>query len=165
MERMRAAEDAGQASEQMLARRQALREHLPLPIEWWFEMYHLVRDLSIRRYPFHLVTYDRLLRAPEQEIRGVLEWLGGGDADAAISVVKPELRSQQDPIVGPDDLLDDEMITTFDEFYAHIDGERALPATFLRKMNALHKRMRPEWIQAWSKRTALNRIRRSVTTT
>ena len=119
------------------------RGTLPPPVEWWFENYELIRDAAVRRYPLYLLTYDRLLRAPEREIAAVLRWIGKGDASAALRAVAPELRTQQKPAVPAG--LDEETLSLFDEFYQTIDDSRALPAAFIGRMNALHARMQREW--------------------
>lgn len=127
---------------------------MPLPVEWWFEVYHLVRDLSVRRYPFHLVTYDRLLEQPAEEIAGVLGWLGSGDVEAATAAVKPQLRTQKAPKVDTEGLLDAEAIALFDRLYAQVHSERVLETSLLGEMNALHARLPQTWKAAWARRVA-----------
>ncbi|MCB9777678.1 MAG: hypothetical protein H6742_03865 [Alphaproteobacteria bacterium] len=128
------------------------RPELPLPVEWWFEVYHLVRDVSLRRYPFHLVSYDRVLERSDEEIAGVLGWLGGGDVEAAVAAVQPGLRTQEAPDVDVTGLLDEEAVDLFDRFYTSIHTERVLPTALLGEMNALHARLPGAWKNAWLRR-------------
>lgn len=150
MQRMHTLEDQN-ASPEALARRKQQRDSLPLPVEWWLEVYHLIRDLSVRRYPFHLVTYDRLLQDPAAEIRLVLGWLGVPATDEAIAAVRPRLRTQAAP--AADTPLDAEAVALFDDLYAQIHEERVLHAPMLARMNALHARLPQHWKEAWARRT------------
>ncbi len=100
--RIRATE-VGADPDQRVAGLVARRSPLPPAIEWWFETYDLIRDLTTRRYPFHLTTYDRVLADPEAQIRKVLAWIGGEpDAEAACAAVAGTLRS-----VGPARVAED----------------------------------------------------------
>jgi hypothetical protein len=124
------------------------RGAMPPPIEWWFETYELVRDVATRRYPFHLVTYRKLLDDPETQIDKVLNWIGSGDRDAAIAAVKPSLRTQKRPEVDVGDLLDAEAISVFDDVYDMVHEHGRLDAGILARMNALHARLEPKWSRA-----------------
>lgn len=128
-----------------LAKVQERRGKLPPPIEWWFETYELVRDVATRRYPFHLVTYRRLLEDPDTEIRRVVEWIGKGDADAAIAAVNPELRTQHAPDVDVSDILDDDAVAVMDAVYESVHQNGRLDAALLGRMNELHGRIEPKW--------------------
>lgn len=121
------------------------RGKLPPPIEWWFETYELVRDVATRRYPFHLVTYRKLLQDPEQEITRALKWIGKGDVAAAVAAVQPSLRTQEAPDVDVGDLLDDETIEVMDAVYESIYSTGGLEAPLLEKMNAVHARIEPRF--------------------
>ncbi len=157
LERLYALEDAfnrtrplrdGETEEQRqgaLARVAERRGKLPPPIEWWFETYELVRDVATRRYPFHLVTYRRLLEDPDKEIRRVVEWIGEGDADAAIGAVKPELRTQEAPEVDVSGILDADAVAVMDAVYDSVHQRGRLDAALLGRMNALHDRIEPNW--------------------
>src|SRR5688572_8443921 len=52
---------------------------LPPALEWWSCNYGLVRDLAIRGYPVHVLSYDGFLRDPERTTSEVLGWIGAGD--------------------------------------------------------------------------------------
>ena len=117
---------------------------LPPALEWWFENYELIRDVAVRGYAFHMTTYDRLLREPEGEVRGVLEWLGGGNVEAAIAEVTPELRTFDGPEVD-DPQIDPETAALFDRFYAAVDGGDGLSGELVAEMNATHRQLVERW--------------------
>jgi hypothetical protein len=127
---------------------QADNDHVALSpaLEWWCNNYGLVRDLAIRGYPVHVVSYDALLRDPARVASEVLGWVGCGDAEAAARVVRPELRTASDDR-PPDDELADGIATrhleVFDELYAEIDGERPLSASFVEQLNRTNEELRP----------------------
>lgn len=119
---------------------------LPPALEWWCSQFALVRDLSIRRYPAHVVSYDALLRDPERVVAEVLAWIGHGDATAAAAVVRPSLR-RADPGTTSDEALADGLprhhLAVFDELYAAIDGERPLHARLVERLNETDRELRP----------------------
>ncbi|MEM6995607.1 MAG: hypothetical protein AAF721_34165, partial [Myxococcota bacterium] len=69
----------------------------PPAMEWWMENFALVRDMSLRRYPAQLQTYDEVLAHPEKVIGRVLGKIGHGDVEKAVAAVKPENRTQERP--------------------------------------------------------------------
>ncbi|MCB9508028.1 MAG: hypothetical protein H6700_03610 [Myxococcales bacterium] len=140
-------------------------------LEWWSENFALLRDMSLRRYPAHVCTYDALLRDPERAIRGVFDWLGNGDAKSAAAVVDGTLRTQHvhggagarvgvvgagvadastetgqpggaDPTSLSPEGLDPETAAVADELYATLDGGRPLSAGLLGRMNDTELRLR-----------------------
>ncbi|MDG1478966.1 MAG: hypothetical protein P8R54_05210 [Myxococcota bacterium] len=112
----------------------------PPELEWWQEMYALIGNASIRRLPLHLVTYEQLLRDPEGELTGALEWLGGGDLSAAIAAIQPDLRTQHHPEITSD-VLDANAISVLDDLYDAIHRDRMLSPSLLQRMNVLHTRL------------------------
>jgi hypothetical protein len=112
---------------------------LPTAVEWWFENYELVRDVSTRRYAFTFVSYDAMLRDPAAIVHKVVPWLGVGDADAAIAAVAPLLRTQNAPSDphAVDAGLSDAELRVFDDLYTEIDRGAQLPASLLNDMNAV----------------------------
>jgi len=117
---------------------------LPAALEWWFENYELIRDVTTRRYPFHLLTYDRLLRDPAGEIGPVLDWLGHGELEPAVAAVDPGLRTfhataHQDPRV------DDEAAAVFDALYEAVDQGGDLSPDLVSEMNRIHLRLAKAW--------------------
>lgn len=136
-------EAEGGLSAQRVTLLRSARGALPFAAEWWFETYDLVRDVAIRRYAFHMLTYDRLLRDPERELRAALGWLGRGDLQGALAAITPGLRSAPDTS-DPQD-LDAETAALFDEIYEHIDASRALSASFIERMNQMQRTMSERW--------------------
>lgn len=144
IERLYAMEDAWRASNPDKAspeagdggRRPDLRPRIHPAVEWWLENYDLVRDLVTRRYPFHLVTYDRVLRDPEAEVHKALAWLGRGDAAAAMAAVDPAVRTQDhaDTPALPDGLTE-EHVAVFDALYEAVDREAGLSPELVARLN------------------------------
>jgi hypothetical protein len=86
-------EQRGEIAKEVVRR----RGNLPPPIEWWLESYDLIRDVTTRKYPFHLVTYERLLADPEHEIQKALGWIGRGDLNGAVQAVLSD-RTHASPV-------------------------------------------------------------------
>lgn len=118
---------------------------LPPALEWWCSNFALVRDLAIRGYPAHVVSYDAFLRDPERVATEVLTWIGRGDPAAAARVVRPERR--RETIAEPDadlaDGVDPRHLEVFDELHACIDAGRPLRASFIERLNAVDRALRP----------------------
>ena len=98
-----------------------------------------------RRYPFHIVTYGRLLRDPGAEVSAALAWIGSGELAPAIAAVRPELRSFDAPEVDAPEGVEADMIEVFDAVYAALDEGRALDAPLVRGMNDVQTRLRARW--------------------
>ena len=128
---------------------QLLRLELHPALEWWVDNYGLLRDVATRRYAAHVCSYQSLLDDPEAAIAEVLRWLGRGDLDRAVAVVRPERQTQRRrdrPGPRPDDLeldLDDRTLEVFDELYDHIHRAKPLSAAFLVQLNETDARLRP----------------------
>lgn len=124
-------------------------EHVALPpaLEWWCNNYGLIRDLAIRGYPVHVVSYDGFLRDPARVADEVLAWIGCGDAEAAARVVRPELRSAADQDRPADEELAHGIaarhLEVFDELYDAIDRETPLVASFIDRLNRTNDELRP----------------------
>ena len=157
LDRLHAMEDAHNQNRALRegeteARRQASLERvrerrgkLPPPVEWWFETYELVRDVATRKYPFHLVTYRRLLEDPEREITRALTWIGTGDVPKAVAAVRPELRTQDTPEIDVSGYLDAAEVEVMDDVYRSIHDNGRLDARLLDRMNALHAELEPRF--------------------
>ncbi len=149
LQRLHAMEDAfmegrrDEAAQKRHARIQKMRSRLPPAIEWWFEQYDLVRDVSVRRYPLHLTTYDRLLEDPEAAIDKVLTWLGGGDLEPAVAAVDPSLRTSVARPAMPD--VPPHQAAVFDELYERVHTEAGLTPDFLTRMNTLHTELEAQY--------------------
>ena len=119
---------------------------LPPALEWWRENFALLRDLAIRGYPVHVVSYDALLRDPARVVHEVLRWIGHGDADRAASVVRPELRTAHGESASAAELadgIDTRHLAVFDELYAAIDADEPLTESFVAKLNRTDEALRP----------------------
>lgn len=122
---------------------------MPPIIEWWVENFSLISDIVTRRYPFCMVAYDSVLRAPEPTLRSVFDWLGDGDVEAAIEEVRPALRTQledrSDEVEVGDLGLDPQVIEVFDALYDLVREQRPLDQAFVDRLNqtneALEKRI------------------------
>jgi hypothetical protein len=128
---------------------------LPPVLEWWFENYDLIRDVATRKYPFHMVTYDRLLKDPSLEIGKVLKWLGEeGNLEAAVAAVKPETRTQTKKEDGAPDPFVADFTEVFDELYDTIDRaeNQNLSPAFVDKLNQTNQELAKRWEDAVKKR-------------
>jgi hypothetical protein len=118
---------------------------LPPALEWWCSNFALIRDLAIRGYPAHVLSYDSFLRDPERVATEVLAWIGRGDPVAAARVVHPEQK--REPLGEADSALADGVdprhLEVFDELHACIDAGRPLSASFVDRLNAVDRALRP----------------------
>ncbi len=137
------------------AARSEQRPDLPAPfrmspaLEWWSENYTLLRDVATRRYPVHLQSYDGLLDDPAGVLARTFEWLGHGDADAALDAVDPRKRTQRaEPdesldALDPDESLDPQLVAVFDRLYETVHGGEPVKPDLLAALNATHTTLAP----------------------
>ncbi|MCA9662911.1 MAG: hypothetical protein KC486_31515 [Myxococcales bacterium] len=122
---------------------------LPPALEWWCMNFSLIRDLAIRGYPAHVLSYDSFLRDPEGVAAEVLAWIGCGDPAKAARVVRPERACE--PIRETDEELaeglDPRHLAVFDELYATIDAGRPLSQPFIDELNAVDQALRPQVLE------------------
>ena len=120
---------------------------LPPALEWWSQSFALLRDLAIRGYPMHVVSYDSLLRDPPKVAAEVLAWVGRGDPERAAQVVQPGLRTAEPEARATDaelaEGLDAWHLEVFDELYATIDADRPLTESFVQELNRTDEELRP----------------------
>jgi hypothetical protein len=120
---------------------------MPLALQWWCQNYGLIRDLAIRGYPVHVVSYDGFLRAPKRVAAEVVEWIGRGDPDRAAAVVRPELRTGFEAGSCTDEELAEGIeprhVRVFDDLYATIDAEQPLSPGFVETLNRTDEALRP----------------------
>jgi len=123
-------------------------------VEWWCDNFSLVRDLATRRYPVHVVSYDRLVRDPQETIAAVLRWLGDGDLARAVAAVEPGHRTQivDERPADLGDVLDAVEQRTLVELWARIDRNEPLSGPFVEEMNALDRRLRPKLVELEARR-------------
>lgn len=118
------------------------RTLVPPWLEWWQLHYDLIRDVTTRRYRFHVQTYESLLADPEGSLAKVLEWLGGGDLPAACAAVAPELQSQRDREGGSEC----DFAATLDELYDVVHRKRSLSKAFVDELNVTQRRV-DRWVE------------------
>jgi hypothetical protein len=123
--------------------------HFPPAYEWWMENFALVRDISLRRYPARLQTYDQVLADPAKMIASVLEWVGHGNIEQAVAAVKPEHRTQRD--VMESDAVDADLAQVFDDLYGAIDEGKSFSKAMLQTLNDTNKRLLPRLVELQTK--------------
>ena len=121
-------------------------EQLPPALEWWVNNYGLIRDLAIRGYPAHVVSFDSLLRDPQRVVTETLAWIGHGDPSRICELVRPE-RAGSRRASSPDEALADGIdprhLAVFDELHHIIDTEGALSGAFIETLNRTDEALRP----------------------
>ena len=105
------------------------------------ENFALVRDISLRRYPARLQTYDQVLGDPEATIGAVLRWIGRGDVEAAVAAVKPGNRTQTRP---SSDTVPPALARVFDDLYAGVAAGQGISGALLRTLNETNQQLLPE---------------------
>jgi hypothetical protein len=60
-------------------------------VDWFAKNFMLLADMTLRGYPVKLCAYEDVLARPRETIEPILAWVGGGDLDAAVTAVHPEL--------------------------------------------------------------------------
>ncbi|MFW6051995.1 MAG: hypothetical protein ACODAU_12535 [Myxococcota bacterium] len=122
---------------------------MPAALEWWTENFSLVSDVLTRRYPIHMLAYESVLAEPDALIPEAIEWLGGGDVDAAVAVADPASRTQKAaPETDPDPGIEPDVARIFDALYAHVRDRRELTGDFIDELNATNERLAPRIAQA-----------------
>lgn len=134
-------------------------------LEWWTDIFALLRDLATRRYPAHVQSYQALLDDPERVITEVLGWIGCGERTTAIAAVHraPPERPAAPPIDLPDG-LDPAHLAAFDALYEQIHRGRPLSPTFVAHLNTIDADLRPLLLahNARLRRSALDRLHTSA---
>ena len=118
---------------------------MPAVLEWWTENFALVRDIVTRRYRVHVQSYDGLLRDPEKVVHETIEWLGRGDATAALAAVKPSNRTQVRP---ESDSVEPEVAEVFELLYQVVDERQGLTPPLIAKLNDTQKILGPRILEA-----------------
>ncbi len=113
----------------------------PAALEWWMENFALVRDISLRKLPFRLHTYDDVLARPGPIVASVLEWIGKGDIEAAVAAVKPEARTQVDS--GESSSVEPALAKVFDDLYGAVAEGKGFSGALLRALNETNQALLP----------------------
>ncbi len=116
----------------------------PAAFEWWMENFALVRDISLRKYPARLQTYDAVLAEPARVIPGVLEWIGSGDVEAAVAAVKPENRTTVRP---ESQTVEPKYAKVFDDLYDAIAAGNGISGALLVTLNRTNQELLPKLIE------------------
>ncbi|KIG17660.1 hypothetical protein DB30_02935 [Enhygromyxa salina] len=138
IERLFALEDQGRGEHEE-DREQPVR--LPAALEWWMENFALVRDISLRKLPFRMHTYEAVISKPESVVSGVLGWIGHGDVEKAVAAVKPEHRTQVDS--GRSDSIEPALARVFDDLYAAVAAGKGFSRALLGTLNDTNQRLLP----------------------
>jgi hypothetical protein len=131
---------------------------LPAFLAWWNENYSLLRDALMRGYGVRWVSYESVLAAPATAVRSCLEFLGGGDLQAAVRAVDPQLRTQhaRDARHAPSGAGRDAEALA-DEFYARVHEGAPFEPAFVGQLQRLHARLEPRIRDAQAKLRASRR--------
>lgn len=113
----------------------------PAAYEWWMENFALVRDITLRKLPASLQTYEQVLDDPQRVIERVLGWIGQGDVEAAVAAVKPERRTQERPTSQS---VDPALAQVFDDLYAAIEAGKGISGALLKTLNDTNMKLLPE---------------------
>lgn len=121
--------------------------HMPAVIEWWVENFSLFSDIVTRRYPFIMVSYESVLADPKSAVRSVFEWIGTGDADAAIAQVEPALQTQEIPShdreVDEESDVEPDVVDVFDKLYEVVCEQRSIDQAFVDLLNETNRKLSP----------------------
>jgi hypothetical protein len=118
--------------------------HMPSALEWWHHNYMLVRDSEARRYAISFVSYDAVLRAPEQHVPSLLGKLGPCDLAAGLACIDARLRTQK--AGAPADMPADftpAQCAAFEELYGCVDQGLPFGPSRMRAFAAIDAELAP----------------------
>ena len=133
--------------------------YMPSELEWWVENFSLISDVVTRQYPFYMVTYHNALHETEATLRPIFEWLGGGDVEAAVAQVKPDLRTQDESKPKPDVDVSSDVLAVFDEFFELVNNHETVTQPFVDKLNETNGKLEKK-IEAAQKKLATSQRER-----
>jgi hypothetical protein len=111
---------------------------MPAGFLWWKANFSLVRDMQTRRYPVAVFSYADLLRNPQKMIGAAFDWLGKGDAAAALGAVEQSLQTQK-KVSLPD--VEHGYGVVFDELYDTLCGQQQITSAFYDKLVQTDRRI------------------------
>jgi hypothetical protein len=120
---------------------------LPAALEWWTANFGLVRDLAIRGYPVHVLSYDALLRDPSRVIAEVLGWLGEESREVPAELVRPSADVVDAPDAALADGIEPAHLEIFDALFDAIDRERPLDDGLVAALNVTDLALRPRVLE------------------
>ncbi|MFM2418098.1 MAG: hypothetical protein RL385_2821 [Pseudomonadota bacterium] len=123
--------------------------HMPPALEWWHHNYMLLRDAEARRYAITFVSYDAVLRAPEQYVPRLLGKLGPCDLAAGLACIDARLRTQQ--CASSTELhfeFTSAQRAAFEELYDCVDRGLPFGAARLRAFAAIDTELAPQVARA-----------------
>ncbi len=114
------------------------RPDIALADEWWLDNYEILRDAAVRRYPFRMVTYERVVEDPRKVLAELLHWMDGkplaeSELDAAVEAVEPSLTRSR-PVAEDWPLAD-----LADAWYHSISEQGGPGEELIRELNAAHR--------------------------
>ncbi len=110
------------------------RPAIGLADEWWIDNYEILRDAAVRGYPFRLVACERMVEAPRETLQQLLPWLGGGDLEAAVAAVAPELQRS-----APADEEPWPLAELADAWYQSVLETGRVPPELVHELNEAHQ--------------------------
>lgn len=134
-------------------------EHMDPILEWWLENFLLVRDITTRRYPVRLVSYEAMLEDPEKLCSKIFTFFECGDAATAAAAVHPEDRTQTPEAVSGISHRHEEV---FDEYHHRVKAAVPFDAAFLKKMNETHVDILPEIVAELDRLSEANKERKEL---
>jgi hypothetical protein len=114
---------------------------LPAGFTWWKANFSLVRDMQMRRYPTAVFSYAALMEDPQKIVNAGFEWLGRGDANAAVGAVERSLQTQQGASI-PD--AGHNYGGMFDELYDALHRNAQISPSFYEKLAETDDRITQE---------------------
>ncbi|MEZ4287726.1 MAG: hypothetical protein R3A47_06185 [Polyangiales bacterium] len=133
--------------------------YMPAVLEWWMENFSLISDVVTRQYPFYMVTYHNVLHDTEATLRPIFQWLGAGDADAAIAGVDNEMRTQKSASAEPDAEVPADALSVFDEFFDLVNRHETITQPFVDKLNETNTALMP-LVTEWQKKVRTHQLSR-----
>lgn len=112
-------------------------------LEWWLENFLGLRDILLRGYPAHVLSYEALVQEPTKNLADTLEWLDAGplDAAAAVATIDPSLQTAELAPTPAD--MPPEHVEAFDLLYQRIHRGQDFDEAFLERLNTTHAALAP----------------------
>lgn len=117
-------------------------------LEWWMANYGMVRDATIRRYPFSWLSYESMVSEEgPMLVEQALRWIDptrDWNVDAAVSQIRPELRHYAlDDLEVQEPWMSAEAEQLFDDLYALAHRGQSVDSSMLIRMDEYHRVVLP----------------------